>query len=204
MSIPLHIFSCYLVKKEICFRDFLQKDLKLRLKELKVYFFSLLREGRQQVSQVFFVASVTCKVNNGCSSSYLPLYGPHSSTHFSVTRLGDFWKFLAINSLSKVAQKDCWLLGNFEKDQLMSKLLWILFRQHLGHFFNSASGHTDPVATALTRNHEVQGLDTLGSNIAKPVLPLHNCCKIAAKFWCMISGAQWILDWAYLHHPNRT
>ena len=90
MSIPLHNISCNLVKKEICFRDFLQKDLKLRLKELKVYFFSLLREGRQQVSQVFFVASVTCKVNNGCSSSYLPLYGPHSSTQFSVTRLGDF------------------------------------------------------------------------------------------------------------------
>ena len=37
----------------------------------------------------------------------------------SVTRLGDFWKFLALNLFSKVAQKDFWLLGYFEKDQLM-------------------------------------------------------------------------------------
>ena len=38
----------------------------------------------------------------------------------SVTRFGDFWKSLATNFLSKVAQqKDCWLLGYFENDQLM-------------------------------------------------------------------------------------
>ena len=37
----------------------------------------------------------------------------------SVTRLGDFWKFLATNSPSKVAQKDCWILRYFEKDQSM-------------------------------------------------------------------------------------
>ena len=37
----------------------------------------------------------------------------------SVTRLGDFWKFLGTNSFSIEAQKDCWLLGYLEKDQLM-------------------------------------------------------------------------------------
>ena len=36
----------------------------------------------------------------------------------SVTRLADFWKFLATNLLSKVAQNDCSLLGYFENDQL--------------------------------------------------------------------------------------
>ena len=56
----------------------------------------------------------------------------------SVTRLGDFWKFLATNSLTKLAQKDCWLLGLLIK----VKLLWILFRQLLetiGQLFKSSS-----------------------------------------------------------------
>ena len=60
----------------------------------------------------------------------------------SVTKLGDFWKFLTTNSVTKVAQKDCWLMCYFEKDQLKYKLLCILFRQLLGLFFNPASGHT--------------------------------------------------------------
>ena len=34
---------------------------------------------------------------------------------FSVTRLGDFWKFLGTNLLSKVAIKDCRLFGLFWK-----------------------------------------------------------------------------------------
>ena len=37
----------------------------------------------------------------------------------SVTRLDDFLKFLAPNSLSKRAQKDSWLLGYFEIAELM-------------------------------------------------------------------------------------
>ena len=36
----------------------------------------------------------------------------------SVTRLGDFLKFLATNLFTKVTQK-CLLLGYFDKDQLM-------------------------------------------------------------------------------------
>ena len=40
-------------------------------------------------------------------------------SEYSVTRLGDLWKFLTTNSLSEVAQKDCWLLGYFKNDQLM-------------------------------------------------------------------------------------
>ena len=34
-------------------------------------------------------------------------------------QIGRFWKFLATNSFSKVPQKDCWLLGFIENDQLM-------------------------------------------------------------------------------------
>ena len=37
----------------------------------------------------------------------------------SVTRLGDFWKLLATNLPTKIAQKDGWLLGYFEKDRVM-------------------------------------------------------------------------------------
>ena len=37
----------------------------------------------------------------------------------SVTRLGDFLKFFATNSLTKVAQKDCRLLEKFYKDELV-------------------------------------------------------------------------------------
>ena len=37
----------------------------------------------------------------------------------SVTSLHDFWKLLTTNLLTKVAQKDCSLLGYFEKYQLM-------------------------------------------------------------------------------------
>ena len=42
-----------------------------------------------------------------------------NETRDNVTRLGDFWKFFATNSLSKVAQKDCWLVGYLENNQLM-------------------------------------------------------------------------------------
>ena len=37
----------------------------------------------------------------------------------SVTRLGDFRKLLATNLFTKEAQKESWLLGYFEKDQLV-------------------------------------------------------------------------------------
>ena len=63
----------------------------------------------------------------------------------SVTRLGDSWKFLVTNLLTKVAQKDYWLLGYFEKDQLMKKLLLIFLGnlwKHLGNFIPPTAGHT--------------------------------------------------------------
>ena len=37
----------------------------------------------------------------------------------SVTRLGDFWKFLATNLLTKVAQNIGDFLGYFEKEHFM-------------------------------------------------------------------------------------
>ena len=63
----------------------------------------------------------------------------------SATRLGDFLKFSAPNSPIKVARKDCLILGDFEKDQFMRKLLRLFFRQlfeTFGQLLNPASGHT--------------------------------------------------------------
>ena len=36
-------------------------------------------------------------------------------------------------------------------------------------------------------------------NTAKLILPWYNCCKILAKFWCMIWGAQLVFKWTYMH-----
>ena len=50
---------------------------------------------------------------------------------YSVTRLGDFWKFLATNLLTKVAQKHWWLLGLFWKGYLNVKTavayIWVTY-----------------------------------------------------------------------------
>ena len=49
----------------------------------------------------------------------------------SMTRLGDFWKFLATNAFSRVAQKDCWLLGYFENNQLTAAdIIWATFKNN--------------------------------------------------------------------------
>ena len=72
----------------------------------------------------FFLSSVPIpptRDSSGCVSS-------------SVNILDDYRKLLATNSPLKVAQKDCWLLKYFEKDQLIKKLLWILFGQLLKTF----------------------------------------------------------------------
>ena len=45
-------------------------------------------------------------------------------------QIGRFWKFLATKLLVKVVQKDCWLLGYFEKGQLILNLPLIF----LGNF----------------------------------------------------------------------
>ena len=83
----------------------------------------------------FFLSSVPIpptRDSSGCVSS-------------SVTRLDDYRKFLATNSPLKVAQKDCWLLEYFEKDQLIKNCYGYYlgnFWKHLGNFFNPLSGHT--------------------------------------------------------------
>ena len=54
----------------------------------------------------------------------------------------------------KSRPKDCRLLGYFENDTLLLKLLWMLFRQLLkkfGNFLHSASGHT-AYARVVLRN----------------------------------------------------
>ena len=75
----------------------------------------------------FFLSSVPIpptRDSSGCVSS-------------SVTRLDDYRKFLATNSPLKVAQKDCWLLEYFEKDQLIKNCYGYYlgnFWKHLGNF----------------------------------------------------------------------
>ena len=55
------------------------------------------------------------------------------TTMTSVTRLGVLWKFLAINSHSKVAPKHWWLLGYFECKNCCGYYFGN-FSKHLGHF----------------------------------------------------------------------
>ena len=63
-----------------------------------------------------------------------------------MARLGNFWKFLATNSITKVAPKYIWLLGYFEKDQKGKNCCGYYldnFWKLLGNiFFSAASGHT--------------------------------------------------------------
>ena len=65
-----------------------------------------------------------------------------------MTRLGDFGKLLATNLLTFVAQKDCRLVGDFEKNSTNVKLLQIFLGnllKHLGNFLPPSSGHTASV-----------------------------------------------------------
>ena len=69
-----------------------------------------------------------------------------------MTRLGNFWKFLATNSPSKVAQKigDFWaILKTINYCQIYCGYYLGNFWKHLGHFFNLASG--------LTAHHSKKG-----------------------------------------------
>ena len=64
----------------------------------------------------------------------------------SVTRFGDFWKFLATNLRTKVAKKDCLLFGQFLKKVTLCKNSCYIylgnFWKQLGHIFTPISGHT--------------------------------------------------------------
>ena len=68
-----------------------------------------------------------------------------SYTVGTVTRLGDFWKFLAINFLFKVAQTMVTVTFILTKNTLKYKLLWLHFWATLGKIgllYNLTSGHT--------------------------------------------------------------
>ena len=75
----------------------------------------------------------------------------------SVTKLGDFWKFLSTNLFTKVAQKDWWLLGYFEIDLFMLKLPWMLFWQHweiFGQlFYSNTWSHWLQSKRVMFQNH---------------------------------------------------
>ena len=64
----------------------------------------------------------------------------------SVTRLGDFWKLLGTNFLSKVAQMFVDFLGSLEDHNFISQTgVWLIFGQLLkkiGQLIISTSGHT--------------------------------------------------------------
>ena len=67
----------------------------------------------------------------------------------SVTRLGDFWKFLATNVLIKVAQNDWLFFGLFWKRLILVSTgvtYFGNFYKHLGFFCAITSCHTGPTS----------------------------------------------------------
>ena len=69
-----------------------------------------------------------------------------------MTRLGDFWKFLVTNFLTKVAQMYVDFLGYFENFQFHFLTTVVTFWATLGLLNISASGHT-----GVTRVHFIDG-----------------------------------------------
>ena len=67
------------------------------------------------------------------------------SSDYSVTRLGNFWKFLDKKFLSKVAQIFVYFLGNLENHHVLIQTavanFWPTFESILAAFI-STSGHT--------------------------------------------------------------
>ena len=55
----------------------------------------------------------------------------------SVTRLGDFWKFLATSSLTIEAQKECW----FWNSSIIVKMLWIFLCNSWKHLGKLPTSH---------------------------------------------------------------
>ena len=79
---------------------------------------------------------------------YLPSegYSQHiaAACHWSATRLGDFWKFLATNCLLRVAQRFVNFLGYLKVGQFLGKIALTSFRATTGNFgllLIPASGH---------------------------------------------------------------
>ena len=52
-------------------------------------------------------------------------------SELSVTRLGDFWNFLATNFVTKVAQMFCNFMGSCKNHYFLSQAAWQLFGQLL-------------------------------------------------------------------------
>ena len=123
------------------------------------------------------------------NTSYNPLW-----LVSSVTRLGDFGNLLATNLLTFVAQKDCRLVGDFEKNSTNVKLLQIFLGnlwKHLGKFLPPSSGHTASVVykqyklavvVAQLVEQSVPKPEVRGSNpvIGKNLL---NICLLSTVYW---------------------
>ena len=105
-------------------------------------------------------------------------YFLHFSNVSSVTRLGDFWKFLHTNLLTNVAIKDCWLLGYFEKVELMKNcygyILGNLWKQ-LGNFLypNIWSQWSFPTSNLWTFNPRISAPNggRCTNRLLRPVWP---------------------------------
>ena len=72
----------------------------------------------------------------------------------SVTRLGDFGKFMAINSATKVTQIYDNFLGNYKKHKFLSKTgttpLWAAYG-NFRQLFIPTSGHTEFLCPPLDK-----------------------------------------------------
>ena len=106
----------------------------------------------------------------------------------SVTRLGNFFIFLAINFITKVAQMFGDFLGSCEKHCFLKSNLigyfWGNFWKNLG-FFISTSGHTDYVPYLLRLPKVLHGIGSLGleqfpfaTGAARDSTPATSCSRL--------------------------
>ena len=85
---------------------------KLMIKRVKGFF-----RSPEAISENIFrskFALIKLIINKTASQCDVMMLPTNLTLPFSVTRLGDFLKFLATNFLSKVAKTDFWLSGYFE------------------------------------------------------------------------------------------
>ena len=124
----------------------------------------------------------------------------------SVPRLGDFWKYLSTNLLTKVAQTDWCRLGYFEIDRFVLKLLWILFWQlfetfgllFYSTFWSHCSCIKEPLPVTLSLINlqlstspmdEKRDLISSWDQYYKTIFAIIELRKIMARFWCLLWDA---------------
>ena len=98
-----------------------------------------------ETSDVPYGCSLTFVSKHFCDTTEMPSRIKDSIVGSSVTRLGDFWKFLEIHFLAKVAQMYVDFLGCLKTSIFMYKLKRLV---NFGLLYISASSHTGGLSPA--------------------------------------------------------